>query len=153
MPPHNALRHHRRCRRDLAADATSEKLRIQRDCDYGRRSLRFASAGHEQRQNVATQPPPPDGAPQLERGQERRRDRAGRYARRTWLYTWTGLLIASLVLLVILVAENTRRVKVGWIFGYSHISLVFLVLFATVLGWVLGVATSVIFRRRTRRPR
>lgn len=55
-----------------------------------------------------------------------------------------------LVLLVLLVAENTRKVKVGWIFGYSHVSLVFLVLFAAILGWLLGIVTSVVFRRRTR---
>jgi uncharacterized integral membrane protein len=84
---------------------------------------------------------------------ETRRDRAGRHGRRGKLYGWAVLLILALVLVVILVAENTRRVKVGWIFGYSHISLVFLILFATVLGWLLGVATSVVFRRRTRRPR
>ena len=30
-----------------------------------------------------------------------------------------SLLVTALVLLVILVAENTRRVKVGWIFGYA----------------------------------
>ena len=83
---------------------------------------------------------------------ERRRDRVGRQAHRARLYTWAVVLVTLLVLLVILVVENTRRVKVGWIFGYSHISLVFLVLFATVLGWLLGVATSIVFRRRTRRP-
>src|SRR5438105_2377988 len=83
---------------------------------------------------------------------ERRRDRVGRQAHRARLYTWAVVLVTLLVLLVILVVENTRRVKVGWIFGYSHISLVFLVVFATVLGWFLGVATSVVFRRRTRRP-
>jgi uncharacterized integral membrane protein len=60
-------------------------------------------------------------------------------------------LVAILVLLVVLVAENTRRVKVGWILGYSHVSLVFLVLFAAILGWLLGIVTSVVFRRRTRR--
>jgi uncharacterized integral membrane protein len=84
---------------------------------------------------------------------ERSRDRVGRYARRTWLYAWTAVLVAVLVLLVVLIAENTRSVKVGWVFGYSHISLVFLVVFATLLGWLLGIATSILFRRRTRRPR
>jgi uncharacterized integral membrane protein len=59
-------------------------------------------------------------------------------------------LLAILVLLVILIAENTRQVKVGWIFGYSRVSLVFLILFAAILGWLLGVVTSVVFRRRTR---
>jgi uncharacterized integral membrane protein len=60
-------------------------------------------------------------------------------------------LVLLLVLLVILIAENTRRVKVGWILGYSHVSLVFLILFAAILGWLLGIATSVVFHRRTRR--
>ena len=83
---------------------------------------------------------------------ESRGDRTRRHARRTKLYLWAGLLVATLVLLVVLIAENTRSVKVGWVFGYSRVSLVFLVLLATVLGWLLGIATSVIFRRRTRRP-
>ena len=81
---------------------------------------------------------------------ESRRSRAGRYTRRTWLYTWVGALLAIFVLLVILIAENTRTVKVGWILGYSRVSLVFLILFAAILGWLLGVVTSVVFRRRTR---
>lgn len=40
--------------------------------------------------------------------------------------------------------EESRR------FGYSHVSLVYLVLFAALLGWLLGVATSILFRRSTR---
>jgi uncharacterized integral membrane protein len=82
---------------------------------------------------------------------EPRRERVGRHARRAGLYLWATLLIVALVLLVILIAQNTRRVQVGWVFGHSRISLVFLVLFATILGWALGVGSSVIFRRRTRR--
>ncbi len=92
--------------------------------------------------------PPEQGPP--ESATESRRSRAGRYTRRTWLYTWVSLLVAILVLLVILTVENTRRVKVGWILGYSHVSLVFLILFAAILGWLLGIVTSVVFRRRTR---
>ena len=81
---------------------------------------------------------------------ESSRSRAGRYTRRTWLYAWIVSLVTILVLLVILIVQNTRRVKVGWIFGHSHVSLVFLILFAAILGWLLGIATSVVFRRRTR---
>jgi uncharacterized integral membrane protein len=84
------------------------------------------------------------------RAAEARSARAGRYPKRSYLYGWTVALLTPLVLIVILIAESTRRVKVGWIFGYSHVSLVFLVLFTTILGWLLGIATSVIFRRRTR---
>jgi uncharacterized integral membrane protein len=79
-------------------------------------------------------------------------ERAGRYSRRTALYTWAILLVLALMALVALVVENTRTVKVGWIFGYSHISLVWLVLFAAILGWLLGLATSFVLRRRSRRP-
>jgi uncharacterized integral membrane protein len=84
---------------------------------------------------------------------ESRRDHAGRMAHRTGLYGSAAALVVLLILIVVLVAENTRRVKVGWIVGYSHVSLVFLVLFAVVLGWLLGIATSIALRRRTRRPR
>ncbi len=83
---------------------------------------------------------------------ESRGARALRHTHRTWLYTWSTVLAVALVLLVILVVQNTGRVRVGWIFGHSRISLVFLPLVATLLGWVVGIATSIMFRRRTRRP-
>lgn len=97
----------------------------------------------------ATPPPDPAATP----AGERRGERARRYAHRTQLYTSAVSAAILLVLLVVLIAENTRHVKVGWVFGYSRVSLVFLVLFATLLGWLLGIATSVAFRYRTRRPR
>ncbi len=80
-------------------------------------------------------------------------ERSARHVRRARSYAWALLLVVTLVAVVILVVENTRRVRVGWIFGYSRISLVFLILFAAILGWLLGMATSIVFRRRTRRPR
>jgi uncharacterized integral membrane protein len=82
---------------------------------------------------------------------EPRRQKLGRHARRAGLVLWTSLLVLILVAIVALAVENSRRVKVGWIFGYSRISLVFLVLFAVVLGWLLGIATSMLLRRRIRR--
>ena len=88
-----------------------------------------------------------DGVP----AEESRRSRVGRYARRTYLYSRAAAMLGLLVVLVILIAENTRSVKVGWVFGYSHISLVYLVVFAGILGWILGIATVVMFHRRTRR--
>jgi uncharacterized integral membrane protein len=75
---------------------------------------------------------------------------AARVAR---LYGSAVALVVLVILIVVLIAENTRSVKVGWILGYSHVSLVFLVVFANVLGWLLGIATSVAFRRRMRRAR
>ena len=81
---------------------------------------------------------------------ESREERLGRHGRRTRLYTWAFLLVALLVVLVILVAKNTRSVKLDWAVGSTHASLVWIILAAAVLGWLLGIATSVVFRYRTR---
>jgi uncharacterized integral membrane protein len=80
---------------------------------------------------------------------ESRKSRAGRHGRQSALYLGAA---TALVLLVILIVQNTGRVRVGWIFGHSRVSLVFLILFAAILGWVAGMATSIVFGRRTRRP-
>jgi uncharacterized integral membrane protein len=55
------------------------------------------------------------------------------------------------VILIALVVANTRSVKVSWVFGSTRQSLVWIILFSAILGWLLGIVTSVIFRFRTRR--
>jgi uncharacterized integral membrane protein len=92
----------------------------------------------------------PERAEQLS-ADETRGDRLRRHARRTWLYTWATVLVVLLVILIALVVANTRRVKVSWIFGSTHQSLVWIILAAAILGWLLGIATSAIFRFRTPR--
>jgi uncharacterized integral membrane protein len=96
-------------------------------------------------------PPPVDreNKQQAEpRGQQMRR-----HGRRAGLYTWAVLAVAGLVILIILIAANVRSVKLDWVVGSTHASLVWIILAAAVLGWLLGIATSVLFRFRTRRPR
>jgi uncharacterized integral membrane protein len=80
-----------------------------------------------------------------------RRDRLRHRAHQIRLYGWTALLVAALIVLVALVADNTRRVKVGWVFGSSHASLVWIILVAAIVGWLAGLATSFVVRRRIRR--
>ena len=82
---------------------------------------------------------------------ESRGDSLRRHARRTWLYTWAGAFVALLVILIALVVANTRTVEVSWVFGSTRQSLVWIILFTAILGWLLGIVTSVIFRFRTRR--
>ena len=41
---------------------------------------------------------------------------------------------------------------IDWIFGSGHASLVWIVTGAAVLGWLLGIATCILFRYRTRKP-
>jgi len=43
-----------------------------------------------------------------------------------------------------------NRVKVNWVFGTSHVSLVWLVPFAAILGWLLGLVATAAFHWRTR---
>ena len=93
-------------------------------------------------------PPPPDAEPLESRGARLRR-----HGHRTGLYAWAFALVALLVIVIALAVANTRQVKLSWVVGTSHASLVWIILVAAVLGWLLGITTSVIFRLRTRRRR
>jgi uncharacterized integral membrane protein len=84
---------------------------------------------------------------------ETRGERFGRNARRTRLHLYAGLTVALLVCIVALVAANTRQVKLSWVVGSSTTSLVWIVLASAVLGWLLGIFTSALFRWRTRARR
>jgi uncharacterized integral membrane protein len=61
-----------------------------------------------------------------------------------------GVAIATVVVLILLIARNTRQVKVDYVFGSSKTRLIWLVIISSITGWVLGVVTSFLVRRRTR---
>jgi uncharacterized integral membrane protein len=86
-------------------------------------------------------------------GRETRAEHFRRKAHRGRLHTYAVLAVALLAFLVALAASNTAHVKVNWVFGSSHVSLVWLVLFAAILGWLLGLAATAAFHWRTRAPR
>jgi len=92
-----------------------------------------------------------DGPPRA--GEETRRGRFRRDARRVRLHGYAVVVVALVAYLIALAVSNTAHVKVGWVFGSSHVSLVWLVLFTAILGWLLGLATSTRFQWRTRAPR
>lgn len=79
--------------------------------------------------------------------------RLAREAHRALLYLYAGVAVVLLVCLIALVLANTGRVRVSWVFGASSVSLVWLVLFAAILGLLLGMILGALFRFRTRRPR
>lgn len=89
-------------------------------------------------------------APEME-PVEPRATRLRRHAHRTNLYAWAFVIVALLVVVIALAAANTRQVKLSWVVGNSHASLVWIIVAATVLGWLLGLATGIVFRIRTRR--
>ena len=95
---------------------------------------------------------PPQSQPAQE-PVEPRGARLRRHGHRTGLYAWAFALVALLVVVIALAAANTRQVKLSWVIGTSHASLVWIILAAAVLGWLLGIVTSTVFRVRTRRRR
>jgi uncharacterized integral membrane protein len=84
---------------------------------------------------------------------EPRGARLRRRGRHTRLYAWAFVVVALLVVVIALAGANTRRVKLSWVVGDSNASLVWIILATAVLGWLLGIATSIVFRLRTRRRR
>jgi uncharacterized integral membrane protein len=80
-----------------------------------------------------------------------RQVRLVRNGRRVRLYALAGLFVGLFAVLVVLISANTRAVKLDGVVGSTHASLVWVILAAAVLGWLLGITTAVVFRHRTRR--
>lgn len=96
----------------------------------------------------------PAGAePTTATDRETRRARARRKAHRSRLHSYAILTVALVAFLIALGASNTARVKVSWVFGTSRVSLVWLVLFGAIVGWLLGLISTAAFQWRTRAPR
>jgi uncharacterized integral membrane protein len=81
---------------------------------------------------------------------ETRLRRGIRYSHRTGLYVSLVVAIATIVFLILLIAQNTRRVKVDYVVGNTQTRLVWLVIISAITGWVLGIVTAFLIRRRTR---
>jgi uncharacterized integral membrane protein len=101
----------------------------------------------------------PAGAPGADpgdssiKGGESSRERLARKGHRLRLQAYAVLTVAVLVYVVALGASNTRHVKVDWVFGHATVALVWLVVFAAILGWLMGIGITQLFRWRTRKPR
>jgi uncharacterized integral membrane protein len=102
---------------------------------------------------VATDPDIARAQPSAATHRETRRERSRRNAHRSRQHGYAILAVALVAFLIALAASNTAHVKVNWVFGSSHVSLVWLVLFAAILGWLLGLVATAAFHWRTRAPR
>jgi uncharacterized integral membrane protein len=69
------------------------------------------------------------------------------------MYVALIIVIATLVFLVLLIVQNSKPVNVHYVFGTSRTRLIWLVIISGLIGWISGIATSYLIRRRTRRPR
>jgi uncharacterized integral membrane protein len=99
--------------------------------------------GQEQEQQQEQEPQPPYE-------EESRRARALRYGHRTTLYAALAVGIAAGVLLILLIARNTRQVRLDYVFGHTNAGLIWLIVISAITGWVLGIVTAFLIRRRTR---
>ncbi len=123
----------------LAADATS-------DAPTG-------AAGYElPAPNTARARESADATKTMETIPETRAGRLRRNARQGRLHGYAVAIVVLIAVLIALAATNTARVHVDWLFGSSRISLVWLVLVAAIIGWILGVLASVRFQWMTRAP-
>jgi uncharacterized integral membrane protein len=99
---------------------------------------------------------PPDGQAATARatgaGKEPTAARLSRRARRVRLYLFAFLGVGVLAYVAALAGSNTRHVHVNWVFGSSSVALLWLVMFAVILGWLLGLVVAVAFHWRTRAP-
>jgi uncharacterized membrane protein YciS (DUF1049 family) len=86
-------------------------------------------------------------------GTETRGEHFRRKALRGRLHGYAIGAVALVAVLIALAASNTGQVRVNWLIGNSRVSLVWLVLVAAILGWVLGLMASARFHWRTRTPR
>jgi uncharacterized integral membrane protein len=85
--------------------------------------------------------------------EETRFRRGLRYGHRGGLYASLIVALAVLVFLILLIARNTRQVKIDYVFGSTEARLIWLIVISSIAGWVLGIVTNILIRRRTRRPR
>ncbi len=84
---------------------------------------------------------------------ESRAQRLSRHGHRAFLYLWTLAIVAALVILVALIASNTRKVQVSYVFGDAKTSLIWIIVISALAGWLAGIATAILYRFRTRRGR
>jgi len=85
--------------------------------------------------------------------EETRFRRGVRYGHRGGLYAAIVVALAVFVFLILLIARNTRQVKLDYVLGSTPARMIWLIVISAICGWVLGIATSFLVRRRTRRPR
>lgn len=92
---------------------------------------------------MTAEPPPP--------AEETRFRKGVRHANRAGSIFAVVVMIASVIFLILLIARNTRQVRVDYVFGHAQARVVWLIIISALVGWVLGLATSYLVRRRWRR--
>jgi uncharacterized integral membrane protein len=92
-------------------------------------------------------------SPRPDRVEETRLQRGTRYGHRGGLYIALIIGIAAIVFLILLIARNTREVKLDYVVDSTRTRLIWLIIISSIVGWVLGIVTTLLIHRRTRPPK
>jgi uncharacterized integral membrane protein len=100
---------------------------------------------------MAQETPPAEPQPPAPAAEESRRERLSRRSAHTARWSAVVVFVLVAIYLILLIVENTRHVKLSYVFGSGHAPVLWIVIVSALVGWILGIATSVILRRRGRR--
>ena len=82
---------------------------------------------------------------------ESRREHAARMGHRVRLYVSLVVLALLVLAIVLLALDNRQEARIGWVVGDGDTAVVWIVLASAAVGWLAGIVTSTLVRRRTRR--
>ncbi len=80
-----------------------------------------------------------------------RSERVKRQGRSAALYGGAVLAVVLVGILIAWVVANRGRVEVDWLVGSTDAALALVIFVAAALGWLLGIATALLIRRRASR--
>lgn len=83
---------------------------------------------------------------------ESRRQHARRMGSRAKLYVSVIVLVGLVLVIVLLALDNRNDAQLSWVVGDTTAPVIWIVLFSAIVGWVAGIVTHMIIRRRTRAP-
>lgn len=70
---------------------------------------------------------------------------------RVGVYAGVFVLVALLLVIIALVVANTPgTVELSWVFGSGEVSIVWIIVLTTILGWLMGILTGALIRHSTR---
>jgi uncharacterized integral membrane protein len=117
----------------------------------GRARFRIAARGEPPHVAFAQDDAAPAAADE-KTARETRGEHARRMGGRAKLYTSLALLALLIAVIVALALDNRNEARLSWVVGDTQAPVIWIVLVAAIVGWLAGIVTGAVIRRRTRAP-